>query len=255
MFAITDHLIQPLGEPLPRDVSAAEVQELVGTRQKFRASIPGTVYGALLNDRHAVEALGDAVNAAPYKAPPKAPILYVKPANTLVGHGADVLIPDASGVQVGGSLGIVIGRTASNVDIATAMDYVAGYTVVADLCVPHDSVYRPSVRYRARDGFCVVGPAIAARRHIADPDTLGIRVAIDGHATFSASTATSVRSVARLIADVTEFMTLQPGDLLTMGVPHGSPVSINGGTVTVLIDGLPALGFTLKSSAQTGDQR
>ncbi|MCP3721013.1 fumarylacetoacetate hydrolase family protein [Paraburkholderia sp. CNPSo 3281] len=253
MLSITDHLIQPLGDPIARNVSAAEVERLVSTLPKFRMPVSGTVYGTLLNDRLAVDALGDAVNAPPYKAAPKAPILYVKPANTLVGHGAEVTIPDEAGVQVGGSLGIVIGRTASHVSESHALEVVAGYTVVADLCVPHESVYRPSVRFRARDGFCVAGPAIVKRDFVAQPDSLQITTSVDGLAAFNATTASSVRGVARLIADVTEFMTLHPGDVLTMGVPHGSPVSLHGGSARVSINGLPTLEFTLRVSAQKGE--
>ena len=99
----------------------------------------------------------------------KRPILYLKPRNTLAGHRARVVVPDnASGVEVGASLGIVIGRTATRVSANRGADYIAGYTLVADLSVPHASVYRPSVRFRARDGFCVVGPCRgrgASHRH------------------------------------------------------------------------------------------
>jgi 5-oxopent-3-ene-1,2,5-tricarboxylate decarboxylase/2-hydroxyhepta-2,4-diene-1,7-dioate isomerase len=164
MFSLADHLLHLEGEALPRDVNAQTAAALLLRGTGCHAPVGGAVYGTLLNDRAAVAALGDAVHAPPYKAPPKAPILYMKPRNTLAGHRARVVVPDdGEGVQVGASLGIVIGRTASRVDTAHAADYVAGYTIVADLSVPHASVYRPSVRFRARDGFCVIGPAVVAR--------------------------------------------------------------------------------------------
>ncbi|MEC5408608.1 fumarylacetoacetate hydrolase family protein [Paraburkholderia sp. MPAMCS5] len=253
MFAIYDHLIHLTTDSVPRDVTAEQLDHLTSTAQTFRCPLRKTVYGTLLNDRNALEALGDAVNVPPYKAPPKAPILYVKPANTLVGHGSHVEIPDDTGVEIGGSLGIVIGRTASRVAPDHAFDYIAGYTVIADLSIPHASVYRPSVRFRARDGFCVVGPAVVAKRHVTDPDNLSISVSGDGISGSETSTSTSIRSVARLIADVTDFMTLAPGDVLTLGVPFGSPVSRDGGDINVTIGSLPTLSFSLKRTAKKGE--
>lgn len=241
MFAVADYLLHPEGEALPRDVDAAGAIALLASGMACRAPVAGTVYGTLLNDRAALAALGDAVHTAPYKAPPQAPVLYVKPRNTLAGHRAQVVVPDDTGVQVGASLGIVIGRTAARVSAARAVDHIAGYTLVADLSVPHASVYRPSVRFRARDGFCVIGPAVVAAHHVATPDDLPIRVQLQGQDAFTASTATSVRDVAQLLADVTDFMTLSAGDVITLGVPHASPVAHAGDTATLSIGSWPPL--------------
>jgi 5-oxopent-3-ene-1,2,5-tricarboxylate decarboxylase / 2-hydroxyhepta-2,4-diene-1,7-dioate isomerase len=246
MFLVVDHLLHADGEPLARDVDASVALDLIERHERFRAPVTGTVYGTLLNDREELAALGDAINAAPYKAPPKAPVLYVKPRNTLCGHGARVVVPHGtSGVQVGGSLGIVIGRTACRVSRSDAFDFVAGYTIVADLCVHHDLMYRPSVRYRARDGFCVVGPSVAAKRHVANVDDLQIRIQVNGVESCVGETARAVRSVAALLADVTDFMTLAPGDVLTMGAPHGAPNAKAGDRVTVEIGSLPSLNFSM----------
>ncbi|MFM0015711.1 fumarylacetoacetate hydrolase family protein [Paraburkholderia sediminicola] len=257
MFALADHLLHPEGDALPRDVDAHTVAALLARGIACRAPVSGAVYGTLLNDRAALQALGEAVHAAPYKAPPKAPILYLKPRNTFAGHRARVVVPDdALGVEVGASLGIVIGRTATRVSADQAFDYIAGYTLVADLSVPHASVYRPSVRFRARDGFCVIGPAVVAARHIAAPDNLAIKVSLPGRGVFTASTASSVRNVVQLLADVTDFMTLSAGDVITLGVPHGSPVVHIGDTATLSIGGLPPLEVSFVGAAeQDGEQQ
>jgi 5-oxopent-3-ene-1,2,5-tricarboxylate decarboxylase/2-hydroxyhepta-2,4-diene-1,7-dioate isomerase len=253
MFALDDHRIHLAAEPFARDVDARAVSALLASGAACRPPVDGTVYGTLLNDRATLDALGGAVNAAPYKAPPKAPVLYVKPRNTFAGHRARVVVPDdEQGVQVGGSLGVVIGRTACRVHVGNALDYVAGYTVVADLCVPHESVYRPSVRFRARDGFCVIGPAVVARRHVSDPDALRVAISIEGTEPFIANTSTSIRDVARLIADVTDFMTLAPGDVLTLGVPHGAPVAHVGDEIGVAIGDWPPLCFSMTAKAGGG---
>lgn len=253
MFALADYLFHVEGEPLPRDTDAQTAAALLSQSVTCAVPVTGTVYGTLLNDRAALSALGDAVHEAPYKAPPKAPILYVKPRNTLTGHGTYVTVPEnvagasGPGIEVGASLGIVIGRTATRVAATDAFDYIAGYTIIADLSIPHASVYRPSVRFRARDRFCAIGPAIVARRHVADPDNLSIAVHIEGRASFVASTATSVRSVAHLLADVTDFMTLSAGDVLTLGVPYGSPVAHADDIATMTIADWPSLRLSFVS--------
>jgi 5-oxopent-3-ene-1,2,5-tricarboxylate decarboxylase/2-hydroxyhepta-2,4-diene-1,7-dioate isomerase len=255
MFALADHLLHPEGEALPRDVDARTVAALLARGVACRAPVRGAVYGTLLNDRAALAELGDAMHAAPYKAPPKAPVLYLKPRNTLAGHRARIVVPDdALGVEVGASLGIVIGRTATRVGVKQAFDYIAGYTLVADLSVPHASVYRPSVRFRARDGFCVVGPAVVAARHVATPDDLAIRVRLGSRDAFTASTSSSVRNVAQLLADVTEFMTLNAGDVITLGVPHGSPVAHIGATATLSIGAMPPLTVSFVGAEEQGEQ-
>ena len=254
IFMLKRSLAHPQGEPLATEAPVARWQALAAADRHGPAFLPptrGTVYGTLLNHRDALTALGDQVHAAPYKAPPKAPILYIKPRNTVVGHRVPVLVPgDATELEIGATLGIVIGRTASHVSEAEALDFVAGYTVVNDISVPHASVYRPSMRFKCHDGFCPMGPAVVARALVPTPDALGISVAIDGETVQRSSTAGLVRPVARLIADVTEFMTLYPGDVLTVGVAAGAPRARAGQTVMITIHGVGQLENTLVAGAQ-----
>lgn len=180
--------------------------------------LSGVVYGVLMNDPAALAALGGAVNQPPYKAPPKAPVLYLKPRNTLAASGAEVQA-DGDGFEIGAALGLVIARTACRVSEAQALGHLAGCILVADLSVPHDTFYRPSVRFKARDGSCLIGPTLGHP----DPDDVSLRVSIDGQRVHAASTAGRQRKAARLLADVTDFMTLRPGDILLMGVAAGAP--------------------------------
>ncbi|MES2511614.1 MAG: fumarylacetoacetate hydrolase family protein [Pseudomonadota bacterium] len=201
--------------------------------------LSGVVYGTLLNHEPALTALGETVHAAPYKAPPVAPVMYVKPRNTLTGNGAFITVPtDHAELEIGASLGIVIGRTACRLTPEEALDHVAGYTVVGDISLPHDIFYRPSIRLKARDGFCPVASSVVPRSAIANPDALTVRVYVDGMLAQDTNTAERRRSVARLLADVTDFMTLSPGDVLMLGVSAGAPRVRAGQQVRIEIEGV-----------------
>lgn len=204
--------------------------------------LTGVVVGALLNHAPALAALGAAVNEPPHKAPPHHPVLQVKPRNTLAGDGAAVEVPaGVDALEAGASLGIVIGRSACRVAAAHALDHVAGYTIACDLRVPHPGHYRPAVRDRARDGFCPMGPRVVAASMVRDPDRLAVRTLVDGVVVHATDTAERIRGVARLVADVSDFMTLQPGDLLLLGPSHGAPRVRAGQTVAIEIEGLGVL--------------
>ena len=215
--------------------------------------LSGVVVGTLLNDPASLAALGDAVHAPPYKAPPRAPVLYVKPRNTLAADGAVVAVPaDAGRMEIGASLGMVIGRSACRVAAERALDFIAGWVLVADLCVPHGNYYRPNVRLRARDASCLLGPVVR-REALADADALKIRVSVGDRPAHVASTAGMTRPVARLLQDVTEFMTLHAGDVLMLGVSAGAPTGQAGETFAIECDGLGCLhGRLVAETAEAG---
>jgi 5-oxopent-3-ene-1,2,5-tricarboxylate decarboxylase/2-hydroxyhepta-2,4-diene-1,7-dioate isomerase len=204
--------------------------------------LSGAVYGTLLNHVSAVAALGASITAAPYNAAPRAPVLFIKPRNTLAMTGERIEIPaGVDELEVNATLGLVIGRTACRVAVADALEYVAGVVLVNDVSVPHDTFYRPSIRFKARDGFCPLGPRVLARGECGDPAALTIRTHIDGVLEQSMSTADLIRSPAHLLAEVTEFMTLSPGDVLTVGAARPCPLVRAGQTVTIEMAGLGVL--------------
>ena len=186
--------------------------------------LSGVVYGTLLNHRTALAALGAAVDQPPYQRAPRAPVLYLKPRNTLAVSGAPVAVPaGVDELEIGAALGLVIGRTACRLSPANALEHLAGYLIVNDVSVPHLPYYRPSVRCKARDGFCPLGPRVVPRTAVANPDALTIRVYVDGERKQAATTAELLRSAARLLAEVTDFMTLAPGDVLAAGAASPAP--------------------------------
>jgi 5-oxopent-3-ene-1,2,5-tricarboxylate decarboxylase/2-hydroxyhepta-2,4-diene-1,7-dioate isomerase len=210
----------------------------------------GTVYGTLLNHADALAALGHTVQEPPYKASPKAPILYIKPRNTWVGDRDAVIVPEGvDELEIGATLGLVIGRTACRVGVIEALSFVAGYVIVCDVSIPHASYYRPSLRFKARDTFCPIGPFVPRDQVHASkgpdahhvPDALDITVAIDGSIIHRSSTSGLIRPAARLLAEVSEFITLSPGDILSVGVAAGAPRAHAGQRVTIAIEGLGSI--------------
>ncbi|BBU41100.1 fumarylacetoacetate hydrolase family protein [Aeribacillus composti] len=212
--------------------------------------VSGTIYGVLLNYQGVFHRYREQMAHSPYNEPPKAPILYIKPINTLSGYRSPIPLPeDADELEVGAALGVVIGRTATKVKEEEAFQYVAGYTVVNDVAIPHENIYRPAIRERARDGFNPVGPWIIKKESIVDPDSLDIRVFVNGKLVQKNNTKNFIRPVARLLADITEFMTLYPGDVLLTGVPEQAPLVKAGDHVRIEIEGVGSLENTIVHEA------
>lgn len=205
------------------------------------APVSGTIYGTLLNYKGALSQMGHLVHKAPYNKPPEAPIIYIKPINTITGYGMPIPLPlDTTELEIGAALGIVIGRSATRVSEAQALNYVEGYTIVNDVTIPHESVHRPAVKQKARDGFCPVGPWIMEKEGI-NQDSLPIKVFINNELKQENTTANLIRSVSKLIAEVTEFMTLSKGDILLVGVPENPPKARAGDHVRIEIEGIGRL--------------
>ncbi|MDP3619761.1 MAG: fumarylacetoacetate hydrolase family protein [Ramlibacter sp.] len=197
-----------------------------------------TVVGALLNFRGAWEAMEPAMHKEPHFKPPVHPVLYIKPANTWSLPGCDIVLPaEVEEVEVGATLGIVLKRTAARVRVDQALSFVAGYVVVNDVTIPHTNILRPPLRQKCRDGFCPIGPMTDASQ-VADPDALELRAYVNGELRQSSTTANLMRSVAQLISDVSEYMSLCAGDILLVGVPEDPPRARPGDEVSVEIAGL-----------------
>ncbi|KVP01406.1 2-hydroxyhepta-2,4-diene-1,7-dioate isomerase [Burkholderia ubonensis] len=210
----------------------------------------GTVYGALLNERAALDALGDAVRQPPYGRPPQAPILYIKPANTHAADGAAVVVPaGVDALEIGASVAVVFARRATRVAAGRALDYVHGFTLASDVSVPHPDYYRPAVRFKCRDGFCPLGPAIVPPGALDDVDAIRLTVRIDGNVAQSASTATLIRPVRQLIADVSAFMSFDAGDVLLLGVAGGAPRAKPGSRIEIAAHGIGTLRHALIAEA------
>ena len=167
----------------------------------------GTVYGTLLNFRREWDLWSERMTQDPHKAPPKAPVLYVKTANTFCPTGQDLLLQDGvSEVDIGATLGLVIGTQAQ----------VVGAVLLNDWSVPHASYYRPPVKFRCRDGFLGLPVQVTAGQ-VQDWAALQLEVRRNGELVQTVQLGNLMRNMPTLLADVGEFMTLQPGDVLMVG--------------------------------------
>ena len=190
----------------------------------------GTVYGTLLNFRGELDALGPKMNEAPYKAPPQAPVLYVKPANTWTENGGTIALPaHVAEVEIGATVAMVM-KSARE---------VAGYVLMNDVCIPHESLFRPPVRFNCLDGFLGIGDRIRLRNEAGDPAVFKLEVRVNGELKQTVRFSQLVRPADRLLADVSEFMTLAEGDMLMLGCDVGRPRVRAGDRVEIK---MPALG-------------
>lgn len=220
----------------------------------MRAATPfmpaGTVYGVLLNFSAEQQALAPQMSEPPYKAPPRAPILYIKPANTWSASGASIAVPThVPEVEIGATVAMVMGRDARAVKVNEALDYVAGYVLMNDLSVPHASFYRPPVKAKCRDGFLGVGPVLVAADAAVDPSRFTLAVHVNGALRQSVDFADVVRHAAQLLADVSEFMTLHRGDILMLGCDAGRPLARAGDRIEISCPGFEPLRNTLVQEA------
>lgn len=179
-----------------------------------------------MNFRGELESLAEQLHRDPYQKPPVAPVLYLRPRNTWSANGAAIYLPsETKQLKMAGTIGILIGR----------VNQIAGYVAVNDVSIPHASYYRPAIRQRCRDGFCVIGSDRVDRQ------PREIRISINGELRCHARIADLIRPADRLIADISEFMTLQPGDIVLAGEPPDAPLAQAGDRVRVEVDGLPAI--------------
>lgn len=200
----------------------------------------GTVYGTLLNFRAEFDALAPQMTQPPYKAPPQAPVLYVKTANTWSPHGSAIAVPaSVPEVEIGASIGMVIGAEGD----------IEGFVLMNDLSIPHASFFRPPVKFKCVDGFLGIGPALRDAQSVADPADFRVEVRINGALQQSLDFSTLVRPAAQLLADVSEFMTLAHGDVLLLGCGAGRPLAHAGDRIDISAPGFEPLHNTLVQEA------
>lgn len=180
-----------------------------------------------------------------------APTVFSLWPNSLAGHQGTTFWPEPITKQVDyeAELGVIIGTPARNVHVRDALDHVFGYTAVNDITA-RDLQFSEAQwsRCKSFDGFTPTGPVVVTADEIPDPQNLWLTTNLDGHLLQDASTADMVRTVAELIAYLSQSITLLPGTLISTGSPGGAGYSRDPqvflrdySTVTVTIEKIGSL--------------
>ncbi|UGY09525.1 fumarylacetoacetate hydrolase family protein [Phyllobacterium pellucidum] len=157
-------------------------------------------------------------------AVPLEPVIFMKATSAIVGPNDDLLIPRGSEkTDWEVELGVVIGRTAKYVSEADALDYVAGYCTVHDVSERAFQIERAGqwTKGKSCDTFGPTGPWLVTKDEIADPQNLKMWLTVNGETMQNGSTKTMVYGVAFLVSYLSQFMSLQPGDIISTGTPPG----------------------------------
>lgn len=180
---------------------------------------------------------------------PEEPILFMKATSAVIGPNDDVIIPkNAKKPDWEVELGVVIGKEARYVDEKDALDHVAGYCVVNDLSERHFQTERGGqwTKGKSSDTFGPIGPWLVTADEVPDPQNLKMWLEVDGHRYQDGSTRTMIFTVAQCVSYISQFMSLQPGDIISTGTPPGVGMGIKpepvwlkpGQTMRLGIEGL-----------------
>ena len=206
----------------------------------FDLSRVGKIIGVGLNYRdHAAE------TGLPL---PKEPTLFLKATSALCGPDDDLVMPrEAKSVDWEVELGVVIGRAGVYIEEARALDHVLGYVLGIDFSERDFQFNRGGQGFKGKsaDTFAPLGPWLATRDEIADPQNLAMSLSVNGVVRQNGSTRDMIFSVAGLVSYISRFMSLQPGDVILTGTPAGvglgqkPPTYLKpGDVVAAAIDGL-----------------
>ena len=187
------------------------------------------------------------------------PYIFMKPITALNHPGAAIVLPACSPDHIDWEceLGVMIGKRCKNVDESAALAHVAGYTVINDVS---DRKFTPNPARKPRerdkffdwqhgkwhDTFCPVGPCVLSSDKVADPQSLRLRLSVNGELKQDGTTAAMVFPVAAIISFLSRFVTLEPGDLIATGTPSGVGSATGtylrpGDLVEAVVDGIGVL--------------
>ncbi len=155
---------------------------------------------------------------------PPEPVIFFKATSSICGPNDNVRIPRGSKkTDWEVELGVVIGKEARYVDQANAMEHIAGYCVINDISERAFQLEMSGqwVKGKSADTFGPTGPWLVTKDEVTDPQNLAMWLEVDGHRFQNGSTRTMVYGVAHLVHYVSQFMSLQPGDIISTGTPPG----------------------------------
>ena len=172
---------------------------------------------------------------------PDRPLLFLKPPNTVAAHGETLrMLPGKERIDHEAELAAVVGERAKDLNPTDAMDAVAGFTCLNDLSNRDDQDREQNwVRGKAFDDSCPIGPVLASPDEV--PADAAVRCRLNGETVQSSSRDQFIFSVSELLAEITTYMTLEPGDVVSTGTPAGVGPVADGDTVEVEVEGIGTL--------------
>jgi len=182
---------------------------------------------------------------------PSEPVMFMKATSAICGPNDNLELPTGSTkTDWEVELGVVMGKAAKNVRVEDALDHVFGYCVVNDVSEREFQLERDGqwVKGKSADTFAPIGPWLVTADEVPDPQNLEMTLNVNGRSMQSGSTSTMVFGVAEVVASVSRYMSLQPGDLITTGTPPGVGMSKSptpqflraGDVVEAAVEGLGA---------------
>lgn len=180
---------------------------------------------------------------------PENPVVFFKAPTCIVGANDNIIQPlDSTQLDWEVELGVVIGRTARYVAVKDALRYVAGYCVINDVSEREFQLKRSASQWskgKGCDSFGPIGPYLVTSDEVKDPQNLDMWLDVNGERRQTGNTRTMIFNVAQIVADVSRYMTLLPGDIITTGTPPGVALGMKppqwlkpGDIVTLGIEGL-----------------
>ena len=172
---------------------------------------------------------------------PDRPLLFLKAPNTLAAHSDTITLPpDKERIEHEAELGVVIGEQCRNVDVEDADDVIAGYTCVNDLSNRDDQRQEKNwVRGKSFDNAAPIGPVVATPDEL--PEDAAVTLEVNEERRQDSSIEHMIFGVDELIAEITDLVTLEPGDVIATGTPEGVAPLEDGDTVEVTVEGVGTL--------------
>lgn len=178
---------------------------------------------------------------------PEEPIVFAKLPSTLLPHEGTILIPDDVGsIEHEIELAVVIGKQGRRIEREEAWDYVAGYTIANDVTA-RDLQLRdfekcwPWLRSKSFDTFCPIGPYVVPREALGEPPDLQMELRVNGEIRQRARTTEMVYDIPTILAHVSRWATLHPGDIILTGTPAGTGPIEPGDVIEAEIEGIGVL--------------
>jgi acylpyruvate hydrolase len=180
------------------------------------------------------------------------PNLFIRFPQSMIADGAPVLVPKVSEqVDWEAELAVVIGKAGKHIAAQDAYDHVAGYALFNDVSIRDWQLAKPPIQFGAGknfDGSGPFGPELVTRDEVDDPQALDISLEVNGEVMQSSNTKSMIFDIPALIAFISQFTTLEPGDVIATGTPSGvghfrkPPVYLkDGDVVKVVIEGIGTL--------------